>query len=154
MVVDFHKNGGRDAVFPCIVAECLAEGMAADVAIQATVSGCFFYDAECLGAADFCVRRLLACENEICGAKRFERPAQKFQCLLGGGIDGEDVSLAGLFFFDIQMMPVFLFGIMVDIAPAERQQVADPQGRVQGEDDERVISRMILHVFVVVSEHQ
>lgn len=78
MVVNVHQHSGRRAVLPGVVAKRFAQGMAADISLNATVCRRFFYDAECLRAADAGVRGLLAGEDERVRIKMFQRVPVEF----------------------------------------------------------------------------
>ena len=72
MIIDIHQHGGGSAVLPCVVAKCLAEGMAADMFFQAAVDSSLFNDTESLGAADPVMGSLLTGEDIIVPVKAIQ----------------------------------------------------------------------------------
>lgn len=140
MVVNVHQKCWLEAVAPCVVAKCLAQGVAAYAVIESARFGCFLDDAVSLGAADIFIRRFLACKDEAVFFIHFQRSAVKFQRFLQGSIDRKYIFLPRFFLNDRYVFPVFLLFHIINIAPAQRQDIPDPQGGIESEHDQRVIS--------------
>ena len=137
MIVNLHDDDGRDILFnPSVVAEGLAEAVASDFTDDADGGDGRFDDAPCLDSAD---RGFLppTVREDILSPAMWEVEPEGLEDLL---VEGDGLLLAGFMFnkreMAVELPPVFV----VNIVPAEPEEVADSKRRTRRHDDHGIVT--------------
>ena len=137
MIVDIHEDDGRDVVLcPGMVSPGLAETVAGDLAGDADSVYSGAEDAPGLDARDRLFIPAAVGEDELSTAVRIVET----EGLDSLGIQRNGLILAGFMLGENDVLFELLAALVVNIAPAEAQEVADPQGSASAEDDHNVVA--------------
>ena len=137
MVVNLHDDDGRDILLdPSVIAESLAKAVASDLADNADGGDGRFDDAPSLDSTDWCFLTATVRENILSPAMRKVEP-ESLENLL---VEGDSLLLAGFMLNEremtIELPPTFV----VNIVPAEPEEVADSKRRTRRHDDHGIVT--------------
>ena len=137
MIVNLHDDDGRDILFnPSVVAEGLAEAVASDLTDDADGGDGRFDDAPCLDSAD---RGFFppTVREDILSPAMWEVEPEGLEDLL---VEGDGLLLAGFMLNEremaVELSPLFI----IDIVPAEPEEVADSKRRTRRHDDHGIVT--------------
>ena len=127
MVVDHHEHDRGNALFPCVIAKCFSQGVAADVFILSGLDGGFADDAPRLTAANGLVDVAIGAKEVFIA---FLPVIALFQCGKDAVVEGDVVLFAGLLLGHMKMLAEPVPAFVVNVFPFEFQNIADAQGGV------------------------
>lgn len=137
MVIDVHEDDGGYVVFrPGMVAPGLAEAVAGDLAGDADGVYSGAEDAPGLNAGDGLLIPATVGEDILAPVSRIVEP----EGMDSLRVQGNGLLLASLALGYVNVLIELTPTLVVDIAPAEAQEVADPQGGAGTEDDQNVVA--------------
>lgn len=127
MVVDHHEHDRGYALFPCVIAKCFAQGVAADVFVLPGFLGGFADDPPRLTPADRLVDMPVGAKEVFIA---FLPVIALFQCGENAVVEGDVILFTGLLFGHMKMLTEPVPAFVVNVFPFEFQNIADAQGSV------------------------
>ena len=140
VIVNVHQDSRMNAPFPGVIAECLSQGMAADVIREAASGGGAADDAVGLAPVDG-LSRSAALENVIRAGGHPELPIL-LQRLREHRIQRDTIRFPRFAFDHLEVCPAPSILKIVYGVPPEPEEIADPQRGVEAHGDQQAVPRL------------